>query len=74
MAEWKDHLMTWESRAISKYRKQGRDYPGEDIKSDCMDQMQQHYPGGYDLVWNHYHLVPRFHPPADATAFLLRCS
>ena len=78
MAEWKDHLMAWEIRAIAKYRLQARDNPGEDIKSDCMDQMQQHYPGGYDLVWakdpkdRDYHLAPRFHTPADETAFLLR--
>jgi hypothetical protein len=80
MNQWKDHLLSWESYAIAKYREQGRDYPGEDIKSDCMDRMQQHYPGGYDLVWakdpeqRDYHLAPRFHSPADETAFILRWS
>ena len=72
--------MAWETRAIEKYRLQARDNPGEDIKSDCMDQMQQHYPGGYDLVWakdpkrSNYHLDIRFHTPADETMFLLRHS
>jgi len=80
MAEWKYHLLLWENRAIEKYFLQNRANTGEDIKSDCMDQMQQHYPGGYDLVWakdpkdSNYHLDIRFHTPADETMFLLRWS
>ena len=80
MAEWKRYLMAWEIRAIEKYFLQTRANAGEDIKSDCMDQMQQHYPGGYDLVWakdskdSNYHLDIRFHTPADETMFLLRWS
>jgi len=80
MAEWKRLLMSWENRAIEKYFLQNRSNTGEDIKSDCMDQMQKHYPGGYDLVWakdskdSIYHLDIRFHTPADETMFLLRWS
>lgn len=80
MKHWKNNLRGWEGRAIEKYRLQARGNPGEDIKSDCMDLMQHHWPGNYDLVWakdpkdRDYHLDIRFHTPADETMFLLRWS
>ena len=72
--------MAWERQAIEKYLLKALVNPGEDIKSDCMDQMQQNWPGNYDLVWakdpkdKDYHLEPKFHTPADETMFLLRWS
>ncbi len=80
MKHWENNLRGWESRAIEKYLLKTSGNPGEDIKSDCMDQMQQHWPGNYDLVWakdskdGNYHLDVRFHTPADETMFLLRWS
>ena len=57
-----------------------RDNPRGDVRSYCMDLMQQTWPGNYDLVWakdptdKDYHLDIRFNTSADETMFLLRWS
>lgn len=70
---WRDNLLTWELNVTGYY---GREH-GEDILSDVLDLMQQHYPGSYTLAWTNtapmeYHLTPVFESDRHQTLFMLK--
>jgi hypothetical protein len=63
---WRENLLSWEREATTRYLIIGSSgSASEDIISDCMDKMQEQYPGKYILEWkdvvpNEYHLVIAF--------------
>ena len=70
---WEEKLAKWEARAKEKYGWAA----GEDVKSDCMDLMQEHYPGQYVLIWskvapNVFKLRPVFKEPKHETMWKLK--
>ena len=71
--KWPERLRKWEARAKDKYGWSDAD----NVKSDCMDMMQLHYPGSYTLEWREvnpmeWHLDLAFTEPKDKTIWMLR--
>ena len=70
---WQERLRKWEARAKEKYGWGD----ANNVKSDCMDVMQQFYPGKYVLEWQEvkpmeHHLVPVFKDPKHETLWKLK--
>lgn len=70
---WQEKLKKVQARAREKYG--WGDH--ENVKSDCMDYMQQHFPGKYVLEWkenspNTYCLAPVFADPKQETMWILK--
>jgi hypothetical protein len=70
---WYDYLRKIEARGREKYGWAD----SNNVKSDCMDLMQQIFPGKYTLEWkqthpNEFHLVPVFADPKHETLWKLQ--
>ena len=74
------HKLTW-YEYLRKIEARGKEKYGwgdaENVKSDCMDSMQEAYPGKYTLEWtkvgdSEYHLVPVFKDPKHETLWKLQ--
>lgn len=64
--DWRAQLLAWEKEATTRYLVvRSSTSASLDIISDCMDRMQEKYPGKYRLEWaetkpNEYHLIMTF--------------
>jgi hypothetical protein len=70
---WQERLLKVEARARERYGWGDSD----NVKSDCMDYMQEHFPGKYSLEWNKYgpntySLTPVFKDPKHETMWKLK--